>query len=126
MRYNVQVLNFAKLVTDKIDYNALAFKIEIGKIADLSSSKSLRILLETLVAGGARKIVVDLKDLEQIDSSAIGIIINATKLIRQHKGDLVILNVPPDIEAIFKVVSLQRFIKIFSFESDVIEYLRIV
>jgi anti-sigma B factor antagonist len=126
MRYNVQILNFAKLVTDKIDYRSLAFKVEVAKVADLNSAKSLRILLETLIGGGALKIVIDLKSLEQIDSSAIGVIINATKLIRHGKGDVVLMNVSPDIDAIFKVVSLHRFIKIFSLESDVVDYFRVV
>jgi anti-sigma B factor antagonist len=124
--YSIHIINYAKLANDKIDYDSIIVAIALGKIADLNNSRSLRVLLETLINGGARKIMLDFTPVEQIDSAAIGIIINATKLMRSHKGDIVMMNVSEKINDVFKVINLQRFINMFASEAEVISFFRTI
>ena len=50
---------------------------------------------------------------------------NTAKLIRANKGDMGIINVPENIETIFRPINLQRFIKTFETEDEAIKFLKL-
>ena len=53
-----------------------------GKITIGAGDIQLRQLVEDTLAGGKNKIVINLKDVSHIDSSGIGLIIQARKLFK--------------------------------------------
>ena len=83
-------------------------------------------VLNALIMGGALKIVVNLQNLTTIDSTGIGVLINYAKLIRKNKGDIVLCNVTSDIYQILKVISLEKFIKIYVTEVEGINSFRYI
>jgi anti-sigma B factor antagonist len=60
----------------------------------------------------ARQIAVDLEQVTYIDSTGIGIFIGALKAARQTGCKLVIENVPPRIERIFRITGLHEIVPI--------------
>jgi anti-anti-sigma factor len=126
MSINFEIIKVTSRSTEAVDYNTLIFRVDMGKKVDLENSNDLWIFFKTLADGGAKKFIVDMKSLEYIDSSGIGVIINTAKLIRPKKGDIVLINVSQSIKDIFKVINLQEFIKTFNLEAEALNFFRYV
>lgn len=122
MSIQVEIIKLAQINTDKIDYNRVIFKVILPHRIELDNSRMYFILFKTLADGGARKIIVDLHDLDYIDSAGIGTIVSAAKMIRKQGGDLVMSSATANILSLFKVVSLQDFIRIFSTDGEAINH----
>jgi anti-anti-sigma factor len=120
------IIKISPVSTDRIDYATIIFRALPPQKIDIDNSKDLWIYFKTLISGGARKIFVDLKNVEYIDSSGIGILINSAKMIRKQKGDIVLANVSEEVRNIFKVISLDEFIKIYNSEVEAINSFRYV
>ena len=124
MKIIFEMIDIAQVQNDNADYNTLIFKIELGKTIDLDNTKHIRVFFDTLINGGARKILIDMKAMEYIDSAGIGILINTAKLIRSKGGDIVLTSVSSEIKNIFNIINLQDFIKIFNLEVEAVEFFR--
>jgi anti-anti-sigma factor len=122
----MDIIKISPVSTDRIDYSTLIFKAELPQKVDVDNSKDLWLFFSTIINGGALKIYLDLKKLDYIDSAGIGVIINAAKMIRLKKGDIVIANISDDIRSIFKVISLENFIKIYNSEVEALNSFRYV
>ena len=122
MEIQVEIIKIAQLHSSSIDYDRLIFKIQYPQTVDIENSRSLFILLNNLIAGGAKKILIDARDLEYIDSAGIGNIISIAKLIRNHGGDIILASPSIDIMTVFKVINLQNFIKIFNTQGEAINH----
>ena len=105
------------------DYGRLIFKIFFENNINSANIKFITLFLETLIFGGAKKILVDMNDLEFIDSSGIGIFISIAKNIRTEKGEIAFVNVPEQLTGIFKVVRLHEYIKMFDSQGEAVKFL---
>ncbi len=83
----------------------------------------LRIIIEE-AAKKTNKIIINLKDLQNINSHLIGVISSSKRLLSSLNGDLVVINAAEKIINIFKVVHLNKIIKITSSEKEAIDYLK--
>jgi anti-anti-sigma factor len=121
-----EIIKISQVATEKIDYATIVFKATLPQKVDIDNSKDIWIYFKTLIAGGAQKIFVDMKNVEYIDSSGIGVLINAAKLIRKQKGDIVVASVTDDVRDIFKVINLDNFIKIYNSDVEALNTFRYV
>ena len=109
---------------DSINYDIIIFKIRMEKKLSLDNSNDVWIFLKTLVEGGIKKVLIDMADLNFIDSSGIGTMINTAKMLRQKGGDIVLIQVSPEIFRILELVNFQRFVRVFQSETDAVGYFR--
>ncbi len=107
------------------DYNTLILKISILNKFDKHIAEQFELFCYTLIRGGIKKFIFDLKDLKYIDSSGIGKIINIAKVLRQQRGNIALSRVPQDIMDVFKLVKLDTFVKIFLSNEECINYLKL-
>lgn len=126
MNVQFDIIKISPVALDKIDYTTTVFKLTLSQKIDIDNSNDLWIYLKTLIAGGAQKIYIDLGKVSYIDSSGIGVLINTAKLIRKHKGDIVMSNVSDEIKSIFKVIKLEDFIRIYNTEVEAVKSFRFV
>jgi anti-sigma B factor antagonist len=105
-----------------VDYDSLIFRFSVDKKLNLDNSNDLWVFFKTIIEGGTKFILIDMNGINFIDSSGIGVMINTAKLIRQSKGDLVLMNVSSDIMHILELVNFQRFIKIFDTVDEVVSH----
>ncbi len=126
MNIQFDIIKISPVTLDKIDYTTTVFKLTLPQKVDIDNSNDLWIYLKTLVAGGAQKIYIDLRNVGYIDSSGIGVFINTAKLIRKHKGDIVMSNVSDEIKSIFKVIKLEDFIRVCNTDVDAMKSFRFV
>lgn len=126
MNFEVEILNLSFINKEKIDYETIVFYVTYPEKIDVDTSRQLWVFLSTLISGGAKKIIVDLKKVSQIDSGGISTLISATKQIRKNKGDLVLARVNESILNILDVVRVGSFIKIFDTDIDAVQYFRYI
>ena len=76
MKLLFELLDISQVQNESINYDTLIFKIELGKTIDIDNTKSIRVFIKTLIDGGGKKIILDMKGLEYIDSGGIGVLIS--------------------------------------------------
>lgn len=76
-------------------------------------SEFLSSYLKKLLAGGARKLVMDLKELAQVDSSGVGIIVGTCVSLRRQGGDLKLLCPHNKVRSVLTVFRLLDAIETF-------------
>jgi anti-anti-sigma factor len=93
-----------KVVT--VDRNTLFLKGEF----DLSQAADVRTALDPLVAETNRKLVLNLQDLNYIDSTGIGIIVSILKARDVLKAPFQVESIPPKIQRLFDITGLTPFL----------------
>ncbi|MFC1668791.1 STAS domain-containing protein [Spirochaetota bacterium] len=122
MDVHCDIIKINPLADDSLNFNHIIFRICLKKGVDGSNINYIIHFINTLINGGALKIIVDMKEMEYIDSSGIGAFIKTAKIIRANKGEIAFLDVPSQIKDIFKIVKLQNFIKILHSETEVLNF----
>ena len=122
---DIEIINMSKIHIEPTDLNTVAIKVGAAGILDTAEgSGAILTLMIAVIRGGLLRVIIDLDSLQTIDSRGIGTLINAAKMIREKRGDLVLIRVPGHIDAIFQPVSLHRFIKFFATEQEAVNYLK--
>lgn len=86
--------------------------ILIGTL-NLFTAKQVRAELEPLLQKSSVRVLVDLDDLEAIDSSGIGALVNFILAIRKHEDARVAFTKPrPAVMHVFEVTKLVAFFRI--------------
>lgn len=91
---------------------------------DHQNSNNLDIILNTFIQGGVKKILLDFSNIQYIDSTGIGCIIQTAKTLRKLKGEVTITKCSSHIMEIFKLVRLEKFIKLFNSIEEGINFLK--
>ena len=86
-----------------------------GKITLGEGSASLRRVIRDLVDTGHRKIVLNLEDVDYIDSSGIGELVAAHTLVETAHGELKLLNLTRRVRDILQIT---RLFTIFDVQND--------
>jgi anti-anti-sigma factor len=99
--------------TVRTDTDAVVLR-PVGRLT-MVTAPDLREALHALVAAGDSRIVVDLRDVEFIDSSGLGALISGLRAARQAGGDLRIAAPNQQVQSVMEVTSLNRVLN--SYES---------
>lgn len=87
--------------------------IKLQGFIDLTTSEEVEHLLDSLLEGGRYKIIFDLSLADYVSSSIWGIFLEKIKKIREHNGDLKLINMKPEVLEVYKVLELYRVIPAF-------------
>lgn len=123
---DVSIIELPHFISDSVDLNFIVLRIGLGDVIDAGETESFSMIARTMVKGGVRKVVFDLKGVEFIDSIGLSVLINTAKLIRAGKGDVVLVNVPERIEEIMRPLNMNRFIISLRSESEISNYFKLV
>jgi anti-sigma B factor antagonist len=83
---------------------------------DLASAPQFRRALHDLIDQGNMRVVLDLENLEFMDSTGLGVLIGCLKRLKEGEGELVLERVRPAVSRVFEVTGLDR---IFTIHSEV-------
>jgi anti-sigma B factor antagonist len=89
-----------------------------------SESDVLRSYLTELVSGGVRKLLLNVADLKQIDSSGISVIIDTYVSLRDKGGELRLLRPGGPVLAVLQVLRLLEIIPSFNDEAEAVASFR--
>jgi anti-sigma B factor antagonist len=91
----------------------------IGDDTELLSSQ-----LQTLVANGVHKLLLNLADLTQVDSSGVSVIVRTCVSLRRQGGDLKLLCPCGRVLEVFRVLRLLKSIASFEDETQALSSFR--
>ncbi len=86
-----------------------------GKITLGEGSSMLRRMIRELIDKGHRKILINLYDVDYIDSSGIGELVSAYTTVRTASGELKLLNLTRRVHDILQIT---RLFTVFDVQSD--------
>ena len=94
--------------------------IKVGGYIDTTTSAELEHSLESLINAGNFYIIIDLGNVDYISSAGWGIFISELKGIRDHSGDLKLVNMMPDVYEVFELLEFHYILKSFDSIDDAI------
>ena len=87
-------------------------------------SESLSRRLKELIADGVYRLLLNLEDLSQVDSSGVGVIIDTVVRVRNRGGDLKLLNPRGRVLEVLKVLRLTKVVACFVDEAEALTSFR--
>lgn len=95
-----------------------------GKLTGGPEAESFRTIFKTLIEEGRKDIVINLKKVDWINSTGLGILISGYTTVRKAGGDLVLCNVGDRIDSILYVTKLNLLFQAFDNEEAAAEHLK--
>lgn len=68
---------------------------------------------DSLLTAGARFIILDLSDVQFVDSSALAVLVRGMRSCRERNGELLLCGLRQPVSAIFELTRMDRAIRIF-------------
>jgi anti-sigma B factor antagonist len=87
--------------------------LEVGGEIDVYTAPQLRERLIELVEGGGRHIVVDMEQVEFLDSTGLGVLVGGLKRARAQDGSLGLVCAQERILKIFRITGLEKVFGIY-------------
>lgn len=91
-----------------------------GKLTGGPEAETFRDLFKSLVQQGRKHVIVNLREVEWISSTGIGILIRGYKTLREADGDLVIVRVGERTQQVFNILRLDHIFKIVADEDEAV------
>jgi anti-sigma B factor antagonist len=91
-----------------------SFVIAAGGELDLYTSERLHEKIADALEQGGRRILVDLTGVSFMDSTALGVLVNAAKALRTSRGQLVLVADDPRVTRVFEITGLERVFRVES------------
>ena len=82
--------------------------VEVAGEIDLSSAPGLRTCLQQTINAGGRRLVVDLRHVEFMDSMGIGVLVGAYRRLRELDGSLQLVAADGLVLRVLRLTSLDR------------------
>ncbi|KUO51244.1 MAG: hypothetical protein APF76_17320 [Desulfitibacter sp. BRH_c19] len=95
-----------------------------GKI-DAYQSIKLKDSLNEIIDKGAKKVIVNLHEVNFLDSSTLGVLIASLKKIKKRDGVICVTKLQPNVEEIFKLTRLDKIFEIFPDNDEAIDFLNL-
>jgi anti-sigma B factor antagonist len=97
------------LNTRKVDDRSI---VEVGGEIDVYTAPKLREALIELVQSGSYHIVVDMEQVDFLDSTGLGVLVGGLKRVRSHDGSMALVCTQERLLKIFRITGLTRVFEI--------------
>ncbi len=94
--------------------------IQVSGEVDLYNVSELKKALFSLTDGQHPSVIVDMKNVNYMDSSGIGALVAGQKKMKAHNGKFALMNIHDDVLNILRLATLDRFFKIYDSENEVV------
>jgi anti-sigma B factor antagonist len=95
-----------------------SFVVAAGGELDLHTVDQLRRRLDDVITAGAHRILVDLTGVSFMDSTTLGVLVEAAQTVRAAHGRVVLVADDPRVTKVIEITGLER---VFSVESSLPE-----
>ncbi|HYW21662.1 MAG TPA: STAS domain-containing protein [Nodularia sp. (in: cyanobacteria)] len=94
--------------------NPTVMILEPSGILNAVKGNELRREITNLTLTGADIVLIDLKEVNFIDSSGLGALVSAMQSVKQANGKLFICSVNAQVKMIFELTKMDRILQIFA------------
>lgn len=98
--------------------------IDISGSITLAEASELSEMVHDVVRKGRKQIILNLRDVEYLDSSGIGQLVSGYATVKKNGGELKILHLSRKVQALLSVTSLYRIFEEFSDEQSAVQSFR--
>jgi anti-sigma B factor antagonist len=95
--------------------------VSVGGEIDVYTAPKLREQIVQLVEEGRYHLVVDMEDVEFLDSTGLGVLVGGLKRVRAHDGSLRLVCTQERILKIFRITGLTKVFPIHSTVAEAVE-----
>jgi anti-sigma B factor antagonist len=81
---------------------------------DVYTAPQLKQQMIALLEGGTKEVVVDLTQVDYLDSTALGVLIGGLKRLREMDGNLALICPSPRIKRVFEITGLDKIFDIYN------------
>jgi len=90
---------------------------------DTNTYSTLQQEVESLLQESPQVIIFDLKELNYISSSGVSVILMARKVMKSNEGEVLLVNMQPQIEKVFEIIKALPDQRIFKDIEELDSYL---
>ena len=101
----------------------LSIKINLDGNLNDETMESFEEEVKRLLTNPLQTLILDLQDLQFISSSGIGALVKLKATLYSKKTELVTINLPPQIEKVFKIMRLLPVMNVFESVQELDHYL---
>lgn len=94
--------------------------IVVSGEVDLYNVSELKKQLFSVTDGSCSSVVIDMSNVNYMDSSGIGALVAGQKKMKAHSGKFALMSVHDDVLNILKLATLDKFFKIYYDESELL------
>ncbi|UCD85960.1 MAG: STAS domain-containing protein [Deltaproteobacteria bacterium] len=109
-------------ITHRMDKKGVLF-LKVAGFIDASNINFFDRELNSQMEKGYNKIILDCSELQYLNSSALGILLEAHQTAVKQQGGIRILNLPQKIEKTFNILGFNEYFQIFSDEAKAVQSL---
>ena len=113
-------LNF-NVVVRSSPQHVTASLVDVEGEVDVLTSPRLKTALVAVVDAGATTVVINLDRVRYMDSTGLGVIVSATKRVREKDGSIVLTGLSPHLMKIFEITGLRKVFDVYPTESDALK-----
>ena len=82
--------------------------VAVGGEIDVYTAPRLRDTITELVAGGSYDLIIDMEEVEFLDSTGLGVLVGGLKKVRAHDGSLQLICNQDRLLKIFRITGLAK------------------
>ena len=95
-----------------------------GRITMGEGTVILRDQMKRLLDAGDRKFLLNLADVDYIDSSGLGELVTSFTAVRNHNGQLKLLNLTRRVQDLLQITKLLTVFEVFNSETEALKSMR--
>ncbi len=91
-----------------------------GRLVHGEDAASLREKIKSAVAGGEKKILLNMKDVSYIDSSGLGTLVGSLGTVQGGEGQMKLVNLSTMVHDVIRITKLHMVFEVFDNEEDAV------
>jgi len=95
-----------------------------GRITMGEGTVVLRDQIQKLLRGGDRKVLLNLADVDYIDSSGLGELVTSFTTVRNQSGQLKLLNLTSRVQDLLQITKLLTVFEVFNNETEALKTMK--
>lgn len=92
--------------------------VEVGGEIDVYTAPKLRERIAELVADGHHHLVIDMENVDFLDSTGLGVLVGGLKKVRAHDGSMQLICTQERLLKIFRITGLSKVFAIHGSQAD--------
>jgi len=101
-------------------------RISLAGSLDTDTAPQLETRIDESIDSSVTALILDMKDLEFLSSAGLGIIFMTMKELKNRQGQIMLINLQPQIQRVFEIIKAMDGMNIFKDREEMDSYLAVM